>query len=507
MTIVNTTNNQPNGPFELPGPPGGDVDPLQEQRDLEFQEIAEEDDPTILDINVEDYGNLFGRQAADSDTVDLQRINGIHGMPYQWMSETDIKISDIDSGFNFPYGRTFTDKIINRMPLLLLSPGSPKFLSGFSKKTVAGVVKSAADAAFTGDSDIDEILENKEGRYYTFEFNYKDYYDYVNGMCWASAIYLGLNGGDYSIDGKPYDKYDWSTYVNDGLKGFFTGAEYVCFYIDAETQLSENFSNSTGASMLEGMIGKASEMAREFGFLMGMSAGVKFDAMDASKYDATFEQVSSMVGEFTNPANIFEKLKQSGVTVMAGGSMIFPEIWNDSYYSKSYNVTVKLVSPDGDTESIYRNILVPMWHLLGLALPIQMGSNGYRSPFLVKAYYRGIINCDMGIITDMSIQKGGEGSWNIDGLPTEVEINFTVKDLYNVMSMTKWKESMKFINNTPFLDFIANSCGVVLSQPEILRKVTMAGMLFENKFTKIPRNIQMNVNQTISRVLSNFLGH
>ena len=504
MDTKNTTDNQPKGKYNIDVDPN---DPLREQRDLEFEPISEEDDPTILDINVEDYGNLFGRQSADSDTLDLQRISGIHGMPYQWMSSTDIKISDMDEGFDFPYGRTFTDKIINRMPLLLMSPGSPKFLSGFSKRTKEGVVKSAADAMIGEESDLDNILENKEGRYYTHEFNYKEYYEYVNGMCWASAIYLGLTEDDHVIDGQPYTKYDWSTYVNDGLKGFFTGAEYVCFYIDAETQLSENFSNTTGPSALEGMMGQASDMAKEFAFLLGMGAGVQFDAIDASKYDATYEQVSKIVGKYTNPAHVFERLKQGGITVMAGGSMIFPEIWNDSYFNKSYNVTIKLVSPDGDTESIYRNILVPMWHLLGFVLPIQMGPNGYRSPFLVKAYYKGIINCDMGIVTDMSIQKGGRGSWNIDGLPTEVEVNMTIKDLYNVMSMTKWTEPTKFINNTPFLDFIANSCGVVLSQPEIMRKVTMMGVLYGNKVTKVPRNIQMGLNQTISRILSNFMGH
>lgn len=482
-------------------------DELQADRDKEFEPIMDEEDPGILDINVDSYGELFGRESADIDTQAFSRIEGIHGMPYQWNSNTDLKISQIDSSFDFPYGIAYTDKIINKMPLLLLSPGRPKFLSGFSKKTKEGVVGAAVNSMQGEDGGLEDLLENKDGRYYTFEFNYKDYYEYVNGMCWASAIYLGLNKSEHTMNGKPYTSYDWSTFVNDGLKGFFTGAEYVCFYTNAETQASDSFSNSTGASALESMVGKGSELAREFSFMLGMSAGKKIDALDAANYDATFEQISDIMGKNSNPAAIFERLKQGGITVASGGSLIFPEIWNDSYYSKSYSTTLKFVASDGDTETIYREILVPMWHLVALASPIQMGSNGYRSPFLIRAYYKGIINCDLGIITDMTITKGGSGSWNIDGLPTEIEVNLTIKDLYNVMSMTKWSEPTKFINNTPFLDFIANSCGVVLSQPEIMRKATMMGVLFQNKATKVPRNIQMGLNQAMSRALSNFIGH
>ena len=96
-----------------------------------------------------------------------------------------------------------------------------------------------------------------------------------------------------------------------------------------------------------------------------------------------------------------------------------------------------------------------MWHLIALALPMQMGYNGMRSPFLVKGVFKGLFNCEMGIITNMDIQKGGEGSWNIDGLPTEVQISFTIKDLYQALTMTKGKDLKMFFNNTQYLDFIA----------------------------------------------------
>lgn len=466
-----------------------------------FEEIVENAQGP-LDINIDLYGGIFDT----SNTHQLQNIRGIHGMPYQFMSSTDMKISDMNPSVNFPYGRKYTERIINKMPLLLLSPGSPKFLDGFSKKTKTGIVKAMSDIASKGDpSALEEMLEGKDGKYYSFKFNYKEYYEYVNGMCWASAIYLGL--GDRTINGKSYTKYDWSKYVNDGLKGFFSGSEYVCFYIDGESQISDNFSNSTGPSMLDSGLNKLSDMGKEIGFLLNAGAGLKWDAMQSENYDATFEQVTEILGSYKNPAHIFERLKSGAVTVAGGGELIFPEIWKDSSYSKSYDVTIKLNSNDGDTESIYRNILVPIWHLMGLALPLQMGHNGFRSPFLIKAFYKGLISCEMGMITNMTIRKGNQGSWNIDGLPTEVEVNLSFKDLYQILTLTKRSDVKMFANNTQLLDFIANMCGIVLNKPEVMRKAQMYGTLYANKIGMMPRNIQLGFSQAISNTLMKALGH
>lgn len=458
----------------------------------------------LVDINVDSYGDLFG--TSGSSTVQLKGLRGIHGMPYQFLPDTDMLMSEIDSATKFPYGRKFTERIVNRMPLLLMSPCSPSYLDGFSAKTKTSVLKKAASAVTGGDSsDLDSMLENENGRFYTCKFNYKEYYEYVNGMCWSSAIYLGIN--KKRIFGKKYTDFNWSNYVNDGLKGWWSGSEFVCFYIDAESQISDNFSNSTGQSMLDSGVNKLSDLGKEIGFLLNSgNAATRFDAMNAENQDATFEQIDKLVPNLT-PGGILDRIKDGAVTVMSGGGMIFPEIWQDSDYSKSYDITVKLSSPDGDTESIYREVLVPMWHLLGFVLPVQSGPNGYNAPFVVKAFYKGVMNVDMGMVTDMSITKGNDGSWNIDGLPTEIEVRFTIKDLYQILTMTKWSKSVMFMHNTPYLDFIATTCGVVLNSPELLRKTTMYGVLFKNKVTEIPRNIQLLVNQKISNTLMKALGN
>lgn len=478
-----------------------DSEPIYDSKGNEIQESKPE--PILSEINVDAYGDLFTPSAGN---IELQTLMGIHGMPYQFMSDTDLKMSEMGGGVSFPYGAVFAERIVNRMPLLLLSPGKPEFLDGYTKGTKEGVLRKAAGMASGADSGVSlgDITDNKDGRFYTFKFDYADYYDYVNGMCWSAAKFLGL--GDRTMNGSSYTSYNWSTYVNDGLKGFFSGSEYVCFYIDSDDQVSDSFSNQTGPSMLENASNKVSDLGKEVGFLLGAAAGTKIDAMDLDNYDATLDQVNSILGGFPNPGGMMDKLKDGMVVVAGGGSLIFPEIWQDSDYSKTYSVTIKLNSPDGDTESVYRNILVPMYHLLAFALPKQVGANGFAAPFLLKAYYRGLISCEMGIVTNMTIQKGREGSWNVDGLPTEVEISMDFKDLYQILTMSKWTDAASFMNNTPLLDFLACSCGVVLNKPELLRKVDMYGMLFGNKVKQAPRGITNRFNQKVSNTLMKGLG-
>jgi len=436
------------------------------------------------------------------NTSTLDSFKGIHGLPFHHLNSTDIYMNKLtDSKVN--YGRKFTEKILENMPLLLLSPGKPSFLDGYTSSEKSSFISNAL-GAFNGDkSELDNILniDSSNGRYYTFKFDYANYYKYVNGMIWAHAQLLGI--GDESMYGSTCGKYDWSKFSdNNELRGFFSSREFVAFYIDAEAQISESFSNSTGESMLDSGLNKMSDLGKEMDFLLGAGMGVKVDALNADNYDATMDDVNKMLGKFSSPSAVMDRLKSGLVTVAGGGQLIFPEIWKDSSFSKSYDITINLVSPNGDDKSIFKHIFVPMYHLMGLVVPQQMGMNGYRSPFLIRGFYKGIFNVDMGIITNMSIEKGGEGSWNANGLPTEMKITLSIKDLYEILTMTNYVDSVKdFIKNTPMLDFIANMAGVSINQPELFRTTEMWLNLRTNAVTQSPRNAWLNVSNALSNSL------
>lgn len=79
----------------------------------------------------------------------------------------------------------------------------------------------------------------------------------------------------------------------------------------------------------------------------------------------------------------------------------------------------------------------------------------------------------MGIVTDLNLSLGKEGSWTLDGLPSEVDVDMTIKDLYNVMAMTPSDQTTEFLNNTMFLNFLASSCGVSINKPDLERSVDL----------------------------------
>src|SRR5699024_7465962 len=113
----------------------------------------------------------------------------------------------------------------------------------------------------------------------------------------------------------------------------------------------------------------------------------------------------------------------------------------DSDFSNSYDISIKLRTPDGDKLSWFLNIYVPLAHLICLTAPREAsdaGPNGYISPFLVRGFYKGLFNCDMGIITNLSITRGREKAWTLDGLPTEVDVSMELKDLYKMLAITPY---------------------------------------------------------------------
>lgn len=428
----------------------------------------------------------------------LKNMRGIHGMPYQFSELADRRLGESK------FGRKFSEKIITRIPLLLLTPGVPEFLGGYSdsdrsdilqffNKKDSGEDKSILDALIGEDS-------NKSGKFYSFKFAYNEYYKYVNLMLRNMSIFLNI--GDKTIDGTRLDKYSWQNYTNSELKGFISSRESVAFYIDSDTQVSESFTNETTQSMLASSVNGLSDTAREIQFLLGSSAGIEFEKFKAENYDSTLEEFTNFANKYASVLSskgIVDKLTNGVLTVASGGKMIFPEIWSDSTFSRSYDINIKLTTPEADNFSWFMNIAVPMIHLIALAAPRQLGANSYQAPFLVRGYYKGFFNCDMGIITSMNIKRGDKGKWTPNGLPTVVDIDFNLKDLYQIMSISREDKLANLIQNTALLDYIANMCGINVNKPDVLRSMYIYyNYLANNAKRVVTFNNFLGVEQALS---------
>lgn len=403
----------------------------------------------------------------------IKNLRGIHGMPYQYMSIADTRIDAQDGSF----GRKYAEKIVSKMPLLLLTPGVPEFLSGYSEKDRKSVIEYTLNifSDKSKESDLDALLK-KEGRYYALKPDWVAYFNHVNPLCRACARFLNIQ--DKKIDGVAADSYDWSSNNNQEIHRHLAYKGAVPFYIHSDTQISHSFSNNTSESQLAGKINGLSDMGREINFLLGGAGaltGIEFDQYTKmNNMDKNQQNVKDMANKIASGNNLISSISSSLQTVVSGGKLIFPEIWSDSNYSIGHDVNIKLTTPDNDKFSWFLNICVPLMHLIALACPKQAGPNGYISPFLVRGFYKGLFNCDMGIITNMNVNKGKECGWTKDGLPTIVDVSFSIKDLYSVMAITNNKTITNGImNNIALMDYIANMCGVNINEPDIKRTIDM----------------------------------
>lgn len=425
------------------------------------------------------------------DSLLVHNLSGIYGIPYQFMPSVDPRLS------NSVMGRKYSEKIISKMPLLCITPGKVEFMSNYSKEEQEGVLASLIEGG--AETDISSIIKNN-GRYFTFAFAYKDYFDYVNSLCRVGARFLNIQNMEINIGGTKAkaSAFNWEKALNKKLKATFTSQEFIGFYMDSTDSVSETFTNETTQSQLSSTVNGVSDLAREIGFLLGAGAGQTIQVMDQAKLSETMATIDSITNKYLNGSRLIKDIANNFATVATGGKLLFPEIWADSQFSRSFDVTIKLRTPDCDTVSWYTNIYVPLCHLIALAAGHQTdNANGYYSPFLIRAFYKGLFNVDMGIITDMSISKGKEAAWNIDGLPTEVDVNLTIKDLYNMLSIVPGNQPKNFVTNNILMDYIANTCGININQMDIQRSLEVYYILTRERILDLPNNITRKFQDAI----------
>lgn len=451
----------------------------EEKKDIYMQYVNSEYGDT------QDAGNV-----ANSLLVD--NLSGIYGIPYQFPESVDPR-PDSKSSF----GSIYAERIITRMPLLMISPGKVDFMSSYKtgeKKAVLDVLLNDGDGA----SDINDFLE-KPGKYYTFAYDTENYWKYVNAANQASAIYLGIGDVEIDVNGVKAKAADfkWEKASNNKFDSLLvSNKSYVCFYTDADSSKSESFGNDTTSSQLSDKVNDFSSIAKEIQFLVGANTGINI-MKNQSAIDDALTNLGNVVDKFLGGSQTIKDLGEDFVTIASGGKLIFPEIWSDSTFSQSFDVKIKLRCPCPNKVSWFLDIIVPINHLIALTMPRspygksiinkdfdqEPSVNGYMSPFLVRAFYKGLFNCDMGIITDLSIEKGKEGSWTLDGLPSEVDISMTIKDLYNVMAMSEYttgNQRKSFLNNTTYLNYLANSCGISINKPDLDRSLDLWAMIQKN---------------------------
>ena len=193
-------------------------------------------------------------------------------------------------------------------------------------------------------------------------------------------------------------------------------------------------------------------------------------------------------------------------TILNGGKIIFPQIWQDSSMDESYSINFKFRSPDCDSLSIYLNVLKPYCKLLALAMAQQDKDNinGYNTPFIVKAYSKGMFNVDLGGIASMNVTKGAECQWNDDGLQTQIDVSIDIQNLYSHLAMSDYSSVTNIVKNTAYMDFLCNMAGLNIAQMEMGRRIKMRLYFSNMKIKDIDNRIFGWFDNQISNVIGRF---
>ena len=107
-------------------------------------------------------------------------------------------------------GRQFLEKISNPAKILYICPGTPLYMPGADKVTKTAVTGLLSNS--NGISAGDLLSTNYSGKYFDFKCDYPNYMQYVNGLCRALAVLMGI-GDIEGPDGQTkYKNYMWQSY-------------------------------------------------------------------------------------------------------------------------------------------------------------------------------------------------------------------------------------------------------------------------------------------------------
>lgn len=202
------------------------------------------------------------------------------------------------------------------------------------------------------------------------------------------------------------------------------GGEWCCFRVDKIESLTESFTNNTGPSEIQSKINQTASSMQAARFSMS-DFNTGFAAIDTA-----IDTIRSTI------AGAASGFMLDGLIQLSGAGFVdIPDRYIDSSSdigNTSFSMTLK--APYGNRLSQFFNIDVPIAMLLAAALPISHGNQSYGAPMLCEMYMPGKAVTRLGMITNLTINRGGDGnSWSNLGDCLSVDVQFQVKNLSTVV--------------------------------------------------------------------------
>ena len=484
----------------------------------------------------------------------IGRMLFVHGMPFQFTHYTDrrpgsekqygnsseyydltrVGRSTSSATADF-YGRIFEKEIASNIPIMSVVPGEPQFLTmntgRFVLPSVTGAsnkVKNEFSKLFSADDfEVGSIVDSSNAlargsnvyQYYSMTINTKEYFKYVNTLCRMSAILMGLK--DFTYNGKSCTDIDWgdqNSTTSNGGSDFNLFEEVigvdggVSFAYDPGSSVTDSLGNSLGESQFASLLKTLSGKAKEFSFIAG-SMGYDRDwtsAVDNTDYDKAMSTIGG--SNLFGPNSLVGRLATFISNAGRGMNVRFPQIWQDSTYSKSYSVDMKFVTPYATNFCKWRYVLVPFFHCFAFAAPRMINSlTNYSRPFLIRAYSKGYFNVEMGMIESLQWRRFGDGDMiSDDGIPTEIDVTIDFVDMYQALGMSKidggifgvFNSSLSaqvglFFNNSGLMDLLGTLSGVNMNRMNMKERFALYWNAYYTGITNMPGNFKRAIQDRL----------
>ena len=175
---------------------------------------SSEDDATVIEEKTIDaYSDYITSEEYLKQLeggLKVEDLRNIFGMPHQFLPLTDprIDIESTESGVGeiSSFGTTYTEKIINPMPLMMVTPGSPEFMTSYNGKQRKLMLEKYLNVG-VDKMTLKSLINEKTGKFYSLRYNYTEYFYYVNAMCRSAAFFLNIE--DTEIDGVKLKNFNW----------------------------------------------------------------------------------------------------------------------------------------------------------------------------------------------------------------------------------------------------------------------------------------------------------
>lgn len=506
-----------------------------EQEDEE-EEIELEEEPEPPSVGYTDPENtdqaidrtITGDSDSDYQTLYWRYIRSF-GCPPQYNDKVDKQYMQSKAP---SCGRVFAKTMLAHPTILSICPGTVDYLPGFSSEQKDEFYRSVLDLA-SGDSSLrsrlqkDKNTNNLNGQLYKFKSAHTAYSHIVNLLCRTCAIFMGI--GDETIPWgtkslKHFDYAYWTnpdkephntpshtsvfgTMVDDIAREVTTAvsdAHYVHFFLTENgTSVDESSRTSTSASMLEEMVNGSQlhQIGRNLEYLFGAPIG------SIEKSDDIESDINAIFNGGNTKSGFLSNIGKIAANYLKGGRMVFPQMVDNVEFDKSISCTCKFVSPYGDLKSIFLRCVVPICHLMAFALPKQLSQNMYTYPFLVRAFQKGHFNCDLGVMSGLTLKRGGsdDTGWSVHGMATEWEASFDIIPLYSQLMVSSTANPFLYLQNTSLIEYLATICGCDLKANNLSVKLDIAKTMINNQFSDRPTELWRGLAEGVASLADGIL--